>query len=137
MQTSYVFKIRPAPDGNVWMIYLNREIPCGIPRVFAEGEQNNFFSTKHGFQCSFVHRFRIYVPNRPTHPLRVAGLRLMFEKNASIYDSHMTQIYAICTSYDSELNLVFSGLKIFDDSPTQIFKIDFLPKCVGGIKIRT
>ena len=31
MQTSYVFKIRPAPDGNVWMIYLNREIPCGKP----------------------------------------------------------------------------------------------------------
>ena len=50
------------------------------PRVFAEGEQNNFFSTKDGFQCSFVHRFRIYVPNRPTHPLRVAGLRLKFEK---------------------------------------------------------
>ena len=49
-------------------------------RVFAEGEQNIFFSTKDGFQCSFVHRFRIYVPNRPTHPLMVAGLRLMFEK---------------------------------------------------------
>ena len=61
----------------------------------------------------------------------------MFEKNAPIFDSHMTQIYAICTSYDSELNLLFSGLKIFDDSPTQIFKIHFLPKCVGGIKIRT
>ena len=39
-----------------------------------------FFSTKDGFYCSFVHRFRIYVLNRPTHPLRVAGLRLKFEK---------------------------------------------------------
>ena len=31
MQPSCVFKIRTAPDGNVWMIYLNREIPCGKP----------------------------------------------------------------------------------------------------------
>ena len=62
--------------------YKKTNKPGGKPggRVFAEGEQNNFFSTKDGFQCSFVHRFRIYVPNRPTHPLRVAGLRLMFEK---------------------------------------------------------
>ena len=47
----------------------------------------------------------------------------------------MSQIYAICTSYDSESNLLFSGIKIFCDLPTHILKIAILKKYVGVIPI--
>ena len=47
----------------------------------------------------------------------------------------MSQIYVICTSYDSESNLLFSGIKILCDLPTHILKIDILKKYVGAIPI--
>ena len=50
MQPSYVFKIRTAPDGNVWMIYLNREIPCGKPY--------NWYNLKKYFKALFELFFR-------------------------------------------------------------------------------
>ena len=47
-------------------------------RVFAEGEQNNFFSAKDGFLCSFVQRFRIYDPKWAIRSLRVTLGRLKY-----------------------------------------------------------
>ena len=47
----------------------------------------------------------------------------------------MSQIYAICTSYDSESNLLFSGIKIFCDLPTHILRIAILKNYVGVIQI--
>ena len=43
--------------GNFRLVFMKGPI-----RVFAEGEQNNFFSAKDGFLCSSVQRFRIYDP---------------------------------------------------------------------------
>ena len=42
----------------------------------------------------------------------------------------------MCISYGSELNFCSSDIKIFDGSLTHISKINYVSKCVGGIKIR-
>ena len=47
----------------------------------------------------------------------------------------MSQIYTICTSYDSESNFPFSRLKIFCDLPTHILRIAILKNYVGVIQI--
>ena len=46
----------------------------GLGRVLAEG----FFSAKDGFLCSFVQRFRIYVPKWSIRSLRVTSGRLKY-----------------------------------------------------------
>ena len=47
----------------------------------------------------------------------------------------MSQIYTICTSYDSESNFLFSALKIFCYLPTHILRIAILKNYVGVIPI--
>ena len=77
----------PEPDSDfvpvpssilVHSICTQSALQLGAFRVFAEGEQNNFFSAKDGFLCSFVQRFRIYDPKWSIRSLRVTLGRLKY-----------------------------------------------------------
>ena len=68
-------------------------------------------------------------------PSRVMSYESFFEK--SHYDSNMT--HNICDIHIIWLQISFliQWCKNFWYSPTQNFKMNFSPKCVGGIKIST